>query len=175
MADSFAPQLIIAVLQMVLGLGLSMGSVYISLKMFDKLTHNLDEWKEIKRGNLAVGILLGGIIISIAVIIESGVAGITNGIAPGMGVNLIIIGLVIGIINLLISIVAAVFAIAVAIRVLDLITIDLDEMEELKKGNTAVAVMMAAVLVAVSFVIRGAVSGILKVINAVEILKALGL
>jgi uncharacterized membrane protein YjfL (UPF0719 family) len=178
MADTiggFGMQLVVALIQLVAGLLLSMGSVYIALKMYDKLTPKIDEWKELKRGNAAVGIVLSGVIIAIAIIIQDGVAGITSAIAPGMDVTLVSIGLVIGVINLLISVLAAVVSVYVAVKVLDWITVDMDEMEELKKGNVAIAIFMASVLVAVSFVIRGAVAGITQVINAVEIFRLLGL
>lgn len=175
MVDGFGMQLLIAVAQLILGLVLSMGSVYISLRMFDKFTGKLDEWKEMKKGNVAVGILLGAIVISIALIIESGVTGITRPIIPGADFTMALIGLTIGLFNLLMSVLAAVVSVYIAIRVLDWITVDIDEMAELKKGNTAVAIMMGAVLLAVSFVIRGAVAGIIQVMNAVEILKLLGL
>lgn len=175
MTDSFVISLVIAVIQFILGLVLSMGSVYISLKLFDKFTRKLDEWKEIKKGNLAVGVLLGGIILSIAIVIEGGVSNITAPFVPGANTSIVLIGFVIGLINLIISIVAAIIAVYVAINVLDWITTDIDEMGELKKGNVAVAVMMVAVLIGVSFVIKGAVSGLINVFDAVEILRALGL
>ncbi len=173
-ADNLLVRLVIALLQMLIGIGLSIGAVYVSLRIFDRLTHNLDEWKEMKKGNVAIGILLAGIILSIGIIIESGVSGITKVAIPGLTINYMLTAFVIGVINLVISLLAAVFAVFVAIKILDMITLDLHEIEELKKGNVAVAIMMAAVLVTVSFVIRGAVVGIIEIINALEILKLLG-
>jgi hypothetical protein len=37
-----------AIFQFIIGLLLAMAAVYIGLKMFDKLTKNIDEWAEIK-------------------------------------------------------------------------------------------------------------------------------
>lgn len=175
MVDNLGMQLVLALAQLVIGLVFSIGSIYISLKMFDKFTKDIDEWKEMKKGNVAVGLLLGGVIFSIAIIIESGVSGITRFVTPGMGLTPLVVGFVIGILNLLISVFAAVVSVYLAIRVLDWITTDIDEMAELKKGNVAVAVMMVGVLIAVSFVIRGAVAGILQVVNATDIIRLLGL
>ncbi len=175
MVDGFGMQLVIALAQLLIGLVFSMGSVYIALKMFDRFTYSLDEWKEIKRGNVAIGILLGGIVLSIAIIIEGGVSSITKSVVPGMDPTVALIAFVIGILNLLISVLAAVLSVYVAIRVLDWITVDIDEMAELKKGNVAVAAMMVAVLLAISFVIKGAVAGITNVVNATEIFKLLGI
>lgn len=164
-------KLMLAFAQLILGIVLAMGSVYLSLKLFDKFTRNFDEWKEIKKGNVAVGILFGGIIFSIAIILEIGITPFMDLIVSGTALDVTVNVFAIGIINLLISIVAAVMSVYIAIRVLDWITVDIDEMAELKKGNVAVAIMMVAVLLAVSFIIRGAVKGIIDVVNAVQLLR----
>lgn len=174
MANEILVQLIIALVQLVAGLVFAMGAVYIALKMFDKFTYNLDEWKEMKKGNVAVGILFGGVILSISIILESGVSALTKAIVPGMDPTVLLIAFTLGLLNLLISVAASVISIYVAIRVLDWITIDIDEMAELRKGNAAVAIMMTAVLISVSFVIRGAVSAITQIVGAVEIFHLIG-
>lgn len=175
MANEILVQFLIAAVQLLVGLLLSMGSVYISLKMFDKFTYNLDEWKEMKKGNAAVGIFFGSIILSIAIIVESGVSALTKAIVPGMDFTVLLIAFTLGLLNLLISIAASIISIYVAIRVLDWITTDIDEMAELRKGNVAIAIIMATVLIAVSFVIRGAVSSTTQIVSAVEIFRLMGL
>jgi len=52
-----------------------------------------------------------------------------------------------------------------AINVLDKITKGIDEIAELRKGNIAVSILMAGVLIAVSFVVQAGVSGIAKAIG----------
>ncbi len=164
-----------ALAQLIMGLALAIGSIYISLKLFDKFTKNLDEWTEIKNGNVAVGLLFGGIILSIAIIIEGGVSGIMVYVVPGMSLTAGIVGFAIGIVNLIIIMIAAVVSVYIAITVLDKITQDIDEIAELKKGNVAVAIMMVAVLLAVSFVTKGAVNGVIGIINMTEIIELFGL
>ena len=166
MAYDFAIELVVAVAQFIVGLLFAMGGVYVALRLFDRFTGSMDEWKEMKKGNVAVGLLLGGIILSISIILESGVSSLTNAIVPGASVSALLMALIFGLANLLISIIAAVVSIYVAIKVLDWITTDIDEMAELKKGNVAVAIVMVAVLIAVSFVIRGAVNGITQLVSA---------
>ncbi|MDD5337409.1 MAG: DUF350 domain-containing protein [Candidatus ainarchaeum sp.] len=171
MAFDILPELAITLLQLVVGLVFSMGAIYIALRTFDMFTKNIDEWKEMKKGNTAVGILLGGIILSISLVIERGVSMLTAPIRAGMNVDTIVIALVMGLVNLIVSLLAAVVSIYVAIKVLDIITTDVDEMAELKKGNIAVAIMMVAVLISVSFVVRGAVDGIATLLSSAELLK----
>lgn len=156
--------LTIALGQLILGLLLAMGSVYIGLRLLDKLTKGIDEMEELKKGNVAVGILMAAVIFSIATVVQSGVAGLTRVVAGKTGPALLI-AVSVGIIQLLIGIVIAVVAIYIAINVLDKITVEIDEMSELKKGNVAVAILMAGVLLAVSFVVQAGVSGIAEAIG----------
>lgn len=166
--------LLFAFAQLILGLLLAMGSVYIGLKMFDKLTENIDEMKELAKGNVAVAILLGAIIFSIANIVEGGVSGLTSAMSPSFTPMQMLASFIIGLINLLIGLILAVISIYVALNVLDKITVGIDEFKELKKGNVAVAIMMAAVLFAVSFVIKGAVSAMASTLSPESLASALG-
>jgi len=175
MSDSTMIEVVGAVIQFVIGLILAMGAVYIGLKMFDKITKDIDEWDEIKKGNAAVGIVMAAVIISIANVIQSGVQNITSCLDGDDSFGVACIGLLVGIVNLLIALVAAVIAIYIAIRVLDKITTDIDEMAELKKGNIAVAIIIAGVLFAVSFVISSAVSGFSDALDPKDIADALGI
>ncbi|MBU0586281.1 DUF350 domain-containing protein [Candidatus Micrarchaeota archaeon] len=173
--DGLGVQIIVSGFQFIIGLLLSVVAVYASLKLFDRFTYHLDEWKEFKKGNIAVGILLGAIIISISIIVESGVTAVTSKIVFNTTFNYLILSVLIGLMNLVISVFAALIAIYFAIRILDWMTDDINEMEELRKGNVAVAIMMAAVLISVSFVVRGAVSSITGMVSVVDIIDVLGL
>lgn len=173
--DVVVSSLIMALIQLVVGLVLSMGSVYIALKMFDKLTKGIDEWKEIQKGNVAVGIVMAAVILSIATVIKSGVWSLTLSIDPTAGVPIMVLGLMIGIVNMLVGIAAAIVSIYIAINVLDKITTEIDEMKELKKGNVAVALIIAGVLLSVSFIIAAAVDGITNALDVTQVAVALGI
>jgi uncharacterized membrane protein YjfL (UPF0719 family) len=163
--DSALIGVVAALVQLLVGLALAMGSVFIGLKMYDRLTEGVDEWAEIKKGNVAVGIVMAAVIFAIANVVQSGVVQITSGLGANQEVGTMVTALIIGFINLAIGLVAAVVSVWIAIKVLDRITTDIEEMEELAKGNVAVAIVMAGVLVAVSFVIGSAVSGISNALN----------
>lgn len=166
--------LAIALVKLVLGLALAMGSVYLGLKMFDKMTEGINELDEIKKGNVAVAILLGAIIFSIANVVEGGVAGLTQSLVPSLSIMQAVAALLIGIVNIVIGIFLSVFAVYVALNVLDKITVGIDEFKELKRGNVAVAIVMASVLFAVSFVIRGAVVGMASALSPQTVAEAFG-
>jgi uncharacterized membrane protein YjfL (UPF0719 family) len=152
--------LVIGLLKLVAGLVLSMGSIYVGLKMFDRMTHGINEIEEVKKGNAAVGILLAAVVISIATVVQGGVQAFGSNITLGMSPTLIAIGLAISTANLAFGLIVAVFAIYLALKILDRITVDIDETEEFKQGNVAIAIMEAGVLIAVSFVIQAGIQGI---------------
>ena len=151
----------IGVLQLIVGLVLAIASIYIGLSVFGKFTKGIDEEEELKKGNVAVGILLAAVILSIANVVQSGVVGLTIALTAKPSLS----ALVGGIIQVIVGIVLAVIAIYIAINVLDKITKGIDEMAELKKGNVAIAIVMAGVLLAVSFVVQAGVSGIARAIG----------
>ncbi|MBN2250904.1 MAG: DUF350 domain-containing protein [Candidatus Altiarchaeota archaeon] len=154
------------VLQLFVGLVLAIASIYIGLSMFGKFTKGLDEMEELKKGNVAVGILQVAIIISLANVIQTGVSGMTAALwASAYSLESIVFALIAGVIQLLVGILLAIFAIYLALKVLDWITKGIDEIEELRKGNVAVAILMAGVLFAVSLLVQAGVSGIANAIG----------
>jgi uncharacterized membrane protein YjfL (UPF0719 family) len=167
--------LVAALLQLLFGLALAMSSVYLGLRMFDRMTSGINEMDEIKKGNVAVGILMTAIVFSIANVVQRGVANLTASIPLSLGLGPMIVGLIVGVLQLLIAIAAAIFSINLAIKVLDKITTEIDEMKELKRGNVAVAILMAGVLLAVSFVISSGVDGLSRAVDPAALAAALGL
>ncbi len=152
----------LGLLKLVVGLALSMGSIYLGLKMFDRMTPGINEMEEIKKGNAAVGILMAAVVLSIATVVQSGVQAFGNNIVLGMSVPLLLVALAISTLNLLFGLIVAIAAIYIALKVLDKITADINETEEFKQGNVAVAIMEAGVLLAVSFVIQAGISGVIS-------------
>jgi len=71
---------------------IAFATIYTALQIFIKLTADLDELKEIKENNTAVGILLGIIIVSMALLLQPGVDTILNSLIPFPPVSLIDIG-----------------------------------------------------------------------------------
>ena len=67
-------------------------SIYAALQIFIWLTKDLDELKEIKENNTAVGILLGIIIVSMALLLQQGVDTVLNSLIPFPPVSIIDIG-----------------------------------------------------------------------------------
>ena len=160
---------LVGVLQLIVSLFVAMGTVYLGIRAFDRMTIGIDEMKEIKKGNVAVALLMGAVILSIANVIEAGVASLVKLADPAAGPMVMIIGILVGVAQLIVSVVVAMFAIRIAIKVLEKITVEFDEMKELKNGNIAVAILMGSVLFAVSFVIKAGIAGLTAAISPVSL------
>lgn len=167
--------LFVAVVTLVLSLALAMWSVKVAISMYDKWTKDIDELAEIQKGNVAVGLLMAAVIYSVANIITSGVVALTEAIKPFDMTSKYAVGVVVGVLNLLVSLGLATFAVNMAMKFLNKFTRDMDELKEVGKGNVAVALLMAGVLVSVSSVVQAGVSGIARILEAERVARALGL
>ena len=148
----------LAFLRLVLAIVFAVAALYIASYVLGKLTKGLDEWAEIGKGNVAVSIYMAGIFISVATIVAPGVI--------GLFVTLDIIGIVVGFVQLVLALALAVAAQYIALSVLGKMTKGLKEWEELKKGNVAVGLIMAAVVVAIAAVVSQGVSSLLTALLA---------
>lgn len=76
----------------ILGGVIGFTAIYLALQIFIWLTKDLDELKEIKENNIAVGILLGIIIVSIALLLQPGIVTVLDSLIPFPPVSMIDIG-----------------------------------------------------------------------------------
>jgi uncharacterized membrane protein YjfL (UPF0719 family) len=156
MAQSFG-QLIISVANIIIAVVLGVLASYIGVWLFSRSTRHLDDWGEVRRGNTGMGIVLGAIIVGLAIILKPAVE---LPLTPEMtNPGLILLGEIIGIIiGLILALSAIVFSVGLFGR---LVAGKIDELYELQHGNLAVAAIMAAVIIAVSLLISGAVASII--------------
>lgn len=89
---SYLQSALIMIGHIILGGMIAFTTIYTALQIFMWLTKDLDELKEIKENNIAVGILLGIIIVSMALLLQPGVDTILNSLIPFPPVSLIDIG-----------------------------------------------------------------------------------
>ncbi len=152
--------IIVFLLQIFIGILFAILSVYLGLRFYDKMTKGIDEIKELKKGNVAVAIILAALILSIGNIVQQGVAQFDNVLLRGVSIPLFIISFIMAMFQLAVVVLIAILSIYVAIRVLDSMTVGIDELAEIKKGNVAVAIIVAAVIYLVSIVVSGAITDI---------------
>ena len=155
---------VIGIIQLVIAIILAVVALYIGFSVLGKITKGIDEEKEIAKGNTAIGILVASVFIAIGIVVQSGVSGISTGISQALKVGLLstsgILIIIVSIVQLLLGIVLAIVAIYLALNILDKLTKEIDEFAELKKGNVAVALEMAGVIITVAIIIQSGVLGI---------------
>ena len=144
----------VGIIQLIIAIILAVVALYIGFSVLNKITKGIDEEKELAKGNVAVGIIVAAVFFAIAIVVQSGVAGVSVGVgsalASGLGSTDAYIAIGVAILQLVLGIILAIAAIYLALKVLDRMTKGVEEFEELKKGNVAVALEMAGVIVAVA-------------------------
>jgi uncharacterized membrane protein YjfL (UPF0719 family) len=148
----------VGLIQLVIAIILAVVALYIGYSVFSRITKGMDEEKELMGGNVAVGIIIASIFFAIALVVQSGIAGISVGIMKALAGDWLAI--VASLIQLILGIILAIGAIYLALNILDRLTKGVDEFEEIKKGNVAVALMMAGVIVSTALIIQSGVIGI---------------
>jgi len=152
---------VVLLIQLFLGILFAVLSVYFALRLFDVMTEEIDEIAELKRGNIAVALVLFTIIVSIATITSQGIQQFENIFnATTFSLPMFMISFIMAIVQLGVVLLIAVLTIYTAIKVLDTLTVGIDELKELKKGNIAVALLICAVIYTVSFIVAVSISGI---------------
>jgi uncharacterized membrane protein YjfL (UPF0719 family) len=155
---------ILGLIQLIVAIVFAVVALYVGFSVLGKITRDIDEEKELAKGNVAVGIIVAAVFVAIALVVESGVSGLSAGISKALAVGLFstdgMIAVGLAVIQLILGIVLAVGSIYLALNILDKLTTGVEEFAELKKGNVAVALEMGGVIIAVAWIIQSGVIGI---------------
>jgi len=160
MAVDVTFSIIVVLMQVFFGILLSILSVYLALRFFDKMTEDIDEIAELKKGNVAVAIVLLALIASIGTIVRQGVQQFDDILLRGVSLPFFMIAFIMAVVQLVFVVAIAVLTMYVAIVLLDSMTVGINELKELKRGNVAVAILIAGVLYTVGFIVAGTLSSI---------------
>lgn len=145
---------ILVIVRILASVVLSAAALYGGMSIFDRMTAGIDEWKEIRKGNVAVGLLLAAVMAGMMIMLQPRildvVANIRADIAPLAVAELILLTFV----NYIVGVIVASAVTLLTLSLIDRLTPDLDEMSELKKGNLAVALVYSLALVLVVFAVN---------------------
>jgi uncharacterized membrane protein YjfL (UPF0719 family) len=146
------------------GVGLALAVVvaglvtFLGVWLFERITRDMDEWAELRQGNVAVGIVMGAIVVAVGIIVQPALRDPL--IAEDLGRSRPFYELFINGAGVIIALGLAVVAVGLAIWLFTRLTTDLDEWAELTAGNNAVALLMAGVILAVALLTATAVDRI---------------
>jgi uncharacterized membrane protein YjfL (UPF0719 family) len=149
--------------QLVIAVLVGAVATYLSVVLFDRATHGIDEWEELRKGNVAIGIVLGAMVIAVTSVLRPALKVPVGGWDVGTARVLIALG--VEAVQLMLGLIVAVLSILFSVWLFDCLTTRLDEWSELKRGNVAVAALLAGVIIAVSLLIGVALDGLFQVIT----------
>jgi len=157
----------------IVSLVLSAGALYSGMGLLDRLTAGIDEWKEIRKGNAAVALLYGAVMCSMLLLIGPRIAElvylIQQDLAQPLTTLQLAIFLLFLLLNYLLSVLGAIVLVYLTINLVDRITPDLEELAELKKGNMAVAIILAVALVLIVLTAAQPMEALFTMIKSVEL------
>lgn len=160
-------QLLLSLAQLIIAIILSAIAAYLAFYLFQWFTRDLDEWEELRQGNPAVGIVLGATIISVAIVLRPALA--VNTAIWDVGRNLYFRILLAEALQLGVGLVLAVVTLALALYLFAALTRGIDEVEELKNGNLAIAGLLAGVVLGVALMVSQAIGEIMAYVSSLLI------
>jgi uncharacterized membrane protein YjfL (UPF0719 family) len=83
-AGEYVRAVIFGLIQLVAGLAFASVSIFLAYRIWDRITSKIDETAELKRGNVAVGVVMGAVMIAVAIVIRQGISGLATAIS-GIG------------------------------------------------------------------------------------------
>jgi uncharacterized membrane protein YjfL (UPF0719 family) len=149
----------VSISQLALALILSAVAAYLTFYLFQLFTRNLDEWQALRDGNAAVGLVLGAMLVSVAIVLRPAIV-----VSPSVwdvGRAFFFRVLLAQAAQLVVGLVLAVLTLTVALYLFVALTRDIDEVAELGKGNLAIAGLLAGVVIGVGLMVAQAVGQVM--------------
>ena len=179
----FTPRLLTSFFEFFLSVLMSGFIIYITYRVFIKANTDFDMEAEIKKGNAAVGILVAAILFAASLILQKGLGSVVSMFrlyisAPGetslsLGKLALLTAAHLGL-----SLLLAVITISVTLRLFGkLVRRHMRPGEELQKGNIAVGIVLASVVLVAALYVGEGVSAVSKAlvpqpsIGQIEIMK----
>ena len=166
----FTTRVVVSLFDFMLMVVMSAFVIALTYRIFVKANPDFHMGQEIKKGNLAVGILMAAILLSASYILmagtESSVAMFRmHMLAPSEENESVLKILLLIVAHLSISMMLAVVSISITLRMFGRLERELRSGKELQQGNLAVGVLLAAVVMISSMYVREGVSALSKALT----------
>jgi len=160
-------QIIFGLLEFFVTILISFILIFVSYRLFLVLTPRFDEERQLRKKNTSVGILLGSVILGEAIVVKQAVYPVMAviqifvlGQERGVANFFKMIGLSVG--YVLLAGILAIVCILFSFWLFNRLTPRIDQYEEIKNNNLAVALFMALFVIAICLLISQGVSGLTK-------------
>ena len=163
----FVTRLLISLFEFALLVVMSGLVIYLTYRLFVRANPDFDMESEIKKGNIAVGLLMATILFSASMILEKGLSAVVGMMrlhisAPlqsGLPLWQLLL-LVLG--HLVMSMVLAMFTISLTLRLFGRLSRRISPGKELQKGNIAMGLLLSSVVLVAAFYVGEGVSALSK-------------
>lgn|GEM_PF-981658 len=152
-------QLLISLSQLAVALILSAVAAYLTFFLFQLFTRNLDECDALRQGNTAVGLVLGAMLIAVAIVLRPAIV-----VSPSVwdvGRDFFFRVLLAQVLQLVVGMFLAVITLTAGLYLFSALTRGIDEVEELGKGNMAIAGLLAGVVISMGLMVAQAVGQVM--------------
>ncbi|GEM_PF-3285274 len=136
--------------------------VYLSAWLLQAITPELDLWAELLRGNMAMAVVLAGVILAVAAVMHPvvSVALESYDLGPGAAATALLIEGA----RLVFGAIVGGLSVVLAAGLYNLLTGSLDERAELRGGNVAVGVVEAAVMLGVALLVSAPATALVRAV-----------
>jgi uncharacterized membrane protein YjfL (UPF0719 family) len=136
---------------------------YLSVWLFDKATRDLDEWNELRKGNVAVGVILGAMIIGVGIVLRPALAPLNLNL-DAAATDAVVYRVLLHGVQVLVGIVLAVVSLGLSLWLFTRLTGSIDEWAEIGRGNVAIAAVLAGVIIATALITSTTMDAVLALI-----------
>jgi uncharacterized membrane protein YjfL (UPF0719 family) len=136
---------------------------YLSVWLFDKATRGIDEWNELRKGNLAVGVILGAMIIGVGIVLRPALAPLALNL-DATATDAVVYRILLHGVQVLVGIVLAVVSLGLSLWLFTRLTGSIDEWAEIGRGNVAMAAVLAGVIIATALITSTTMDAVLVLI-----------
>jgi len=155
---------VLALARLILTIVVAVIGVYLASRAVDRFTREIHEWDEIRRGNIAVSVFMTGVLISAGILLAPAVGRLVEGLTPTTPSWQFNRSAATALVQLVLSFIVTIVVLYVGIGTFSKLTRGIDEWAELRRGNTAVGLTMAGILIVVSYIVVKAIELILPIV-----------
>ena len=178
----FLIRVFVSIFEFLLAVVMSGVVIYVTYRVFIRANPDFDMEDEIKKGNIATGLLVGTILVCASVFLQKGMESVVGMFrlymtAPDSAPLTLWQMILLAVGHLALSMFLAVVTISVTLRLFGRFTRRMQEGKELQKGNIAVGILLSSVVIVATLYVAGGVGALSKAlvpqpsIGRIQVLK----
>jgi uncharacterized membrane protein YjfL (UPF0719 family) len=140
------------------------------MRLLDVMTSGIEEWKEVKKGNTAVGIFYAAALVSLMALMSPRIGDlllVLSPLSPAMN-PFSPAAFLLSLINFLLALPLALLVIYLTVHAVDRLSGDVNEFAELRKGNIAMALVFSVSILLVCLMAVMPMESIFTLIKSLE-------